>query len=53
MQFEAEEKLDQAQRYYDHVLKEDETNLVLPQYPLHQKPPSPKEPRLTADGLET
>jgi hypothetical protein len=28
MQFEAEEKLDQAQKYYDHVLKEDETNLV-------------------------
>jgi len=41
MQFEAEEKLEQAQKYYDHVLKEDETNLVTPQPPNSSLPRRP------------
>jgi len=30
MQLEAQEKLPQAQKYYDHVLEGDETNIVRP-----------------------
>jgi hypothetical protein len=30
MQLEAQEKLAQAAEYYEHVLSEDQTNLVLP-----------------------